>query len=557
MMNQPVKLPRLLDGSWQEIRRVHPLEMSLTMTVKSLSFAQMTLEQDDAEGIGIGAFMELFTNQGSMGVFRVQTVVHEEKAVTLELSHAPVTLTDAVIPGEIKETEETLRAALTTLLDAQPVKHWTLGAVDVPDEKTMRWSYAFDMLWEKITEIMTYYPGYQLAYDTSVYPWVLSVRKAPEEVACELRLNRNLASAMVEYDRSELCTRLYIDGIAEPMDADTIDLYGVVSHAMVGDQDYGEDYWREEGRLYLERHKHPALTISLKAEELSHLTGEPFDRLTLGTMCRAALPDRGETVTQHIVELFWDDVYGKPDSVSVSMSNAEDTTSSMLSAIRASSRRSSTRIITKLRDVYRDIIEIDDVLTKRLHTVSIELDAVKSEIELKATAVHVSELEKRVSSAEITLDGVNAEIELKVNRNGVISAINLSPEGVVIDAAKIDLRGYVTVNNLEAEMAEIFDLWAQEFSTKSLSADNVTCGYLDADEIVCGPLNASTLKLGGQDMTLHNAIQVCTRSATYYSNTADISYMDWNGNKKTATFVTGIAQAQSPSHRTISYIGPV
>ena len=557
MMKQPVKLPRLLDGSWQEIRRVHPLEMSLTMTVKSLSFAQMTLEQEDAEGIGIGAFMELFTNQGSMGVFRVQTVIHEEKAVTLELSHAPVTLTDAVIPGEIKETEETLRAALTRLLDAQPVKHWTLGTVDVPDEKTMRWSYAFDMLWEKITEIMTNYPGYQLAYDTSVYPWVLSVRKAPEEVACELRLNRNLASAMVEYDRSELCTRLYIDGIAEPMDADTIDLYGVVSHAMVGDQDYGEDYWREEGRLYLERHKHPALTISLKAEELSHLTGEPFDRLTLGTMCRAALPDRGETVTQHIVELFWDDVYGKPDSVSVSMSNAEDTTSSMLSAIRASSRRSSTRIITKLRDVYRDIIEIDDVLTKRLHTVSIELDAVKSEIELKATAVHVSELEKRVSSAEITLDGVNAEIELKVNRNGVISAINLSPESVVIDAAKIDLRGYVTVNNLEAEMAEIFDLWAQEFSTKSLSADNVTCGYLDADEIVCGPLNASTLKLGGQDMTLHSAIQVCTRSATYYSNTADISYMDWNGNKKTATFVTGIAQAQSPSHRTISYIGPV
>lgn len=557
MMKQPVKLPRLLDGSWQEIRRVHPLEMSLTMTVKSLSFAQMTLEQDDAEGIEIGAFMELFTNQGSMGVFRVQTVIHEEKAVTLELSHAPVTLTDAVIPGEIKETEETLRAALTRLLDAQPVKHWTLGTVDVPDEKTMRWSYAFDMLWEKITEIMTNYPGYQLAYDTSVYPWVLSVRKAPEEVACELRLNRNLASAMVEYDRSELCTRLYIDGIAEPLDADTIDLYGVVSHAMVGDQDYGEDYWREEGRLYLERHKHPALTISLKAEELSHLTGEPFDRLTLGTMCRAALPDRGETVTQHIVELFWDDVYGKPDSVSVSMSNAEDTTSSMLSAIRASSRRYSSKTITKLRDVYTAVEEIDNVLTARINEVSIELDAMDATIELKASAIALTELERRVSTAEITLDGVNAEIELKVSRNGVISAINLSPESVVIDAAKIDLRGYVTVNNLEAEMAEIFDLWAQEFSTKSLSADNVTCGYLDADEIVCGPLNASTLKLGGQDMTLHSAIQVCTRSATYYSNTADISYMDWNGNKKTATFVTGIAQAQSPSHRTISYIGPV
>ena len=111
--------------------------------------------------------------------------------------------------------------------------------------------------------------------------------------------------------------------------------------------------------------------------------------------------------------------------------------------------------------------------------------------------------------------------------------------------------------NLEAEMAEIFDLWAEEFSTKKISADNVICGYLDADEVVCGPLNASGLTLAGDVMTVSRDIQVCTRSATYYSNTAWISYLDWDGNKKTMEVATGIAQAQSPSHRTISYIGPV
>ena len=149
MMQQTVNLPRLLDSGWQEVRRVHPLEMSLTMTTKSLSYAVMTLEQDDAEGIAVGAFMELFTNQGSMGVFRVQSLIREEKAVSLELSHAAVTLNDAVIPGEMKEADESLRAALTRLLDAQPVKHWTLGTVAVPDDKTLRWSYAYDVLWEK------------------------------------------------------------------------------------------------------------------------------------------------------------------------------------------------------------------------------------------------------------------------------------------------------------------------------------------------------------------------------------------------------------------------
>lgn len=557
MMQQAVNLPRLLDSGWQEVRRVHPLEMSLTMTTKSLSYAVMTLEQDDAEGIAVGAFMELFTNQGSMGVFRVQSLIREEKAVSLELSHAAVTLNDAVIPGEMKEADESLRAALTRLMGAQPVKHWTLGTVAVPDDKTLRWSYAYDVLWEKIAEIMTNFPGYQLAYNTSVYPWVLSVQEAPQEVSCELRLNRNLDSAMVEYDRSELCTRLYVDGIAEPIDADTIGQYGVISRSMLGDQDFGEDYWREEARLYLERHKHPMLTITLNAEELSHLTGEPLDRLTLGTLCRAALPDRGETVLQHIVELHWGDVYGKPDSVSVSMSNAADDASSMLSAIRASSRRSSNKTITKLRDVYTAVEEIDNVLTARINEVSIELDAMDATIELKASAIALTELERRVSTAEITLDGINAEIELKVSKNGIISAINLSPEGVVIDASKIDVRGFLTVDNLEAQMSRILDLWAVELGTNTLEATTVNALTVNADDVVCDLLTTSNLSFGGVVCKWNNAIQVCTRSATYYSNTADISYLDWNGNKKTATFATGIAQAQSPSHRTISYIGPV
>lgn len=557
MMQQAVNLPRLLDSGWQEVRRVHPLEMSLTMTTKSLSYAVMTLEQDDAEGIAIGAFMELFTNQGSMGVFRVQSLIREEKAVSLELSHAAVTLNDAVISGKMQEADESLRAALTRLMDAQPVQHWTLGTVAVPDDKTLRWSYAYDVLWEKIAEIMTNFPGYQLAYDTSVYPWVLSVQEAPREVSCELRLNRNLDSAMVEYDRSELCTRLYVDGIAEPIDADTIGQYGVISRSMLGDQDFGEDYWREEARLYLERHKHPMLTITLNAEELSHLTGEPLDRLTLGTLCRAALPDRGETVLQHIVELHWGDVYGKPDSVSMSMSNAADDASSMLSSIRASSRRSSNKTITKLRDVYTAVEEIDNVLTARINEVSIELDAMDATIELKASAIALTELERRVSTAEITLDGVNAEIELKVSKNGIISAINLSPEGVVIDASKIDVRGFLTVDNLEAQMSRILDLWAVELGTNTLEATTVNALTVNADDVVCDLLTTSNLSFGGVVCKWNNAIQVCTRSATYYADTAWISYLDWDGNKKTMEVATGITQAQSPSHRTISYIGPV
>lgn len=175
---------------------------------------------------------------------------------------------------------------------------------------------------------------------------------------------------------------------------------------------------------------------------------------------------------------------------------------------------------------------------------------------ISLTSDRVTELVTGQEGLRSYIQLLEDSIELKVEADKVISAINMSPETITISAEKINLEGYVKAENLEAEMAEIFDLWAEEFSTKKISADNVICGYLDADEVVCGPLGASSLTLGGTAMGLISDIQVCTRSATYYSNTADISYLDWDGNKRTATFATGIAQAQTPSHRTISYIGP-
>ena len=98
---------------------------------------------------------------------------------------------------------------------------------------------------------------------------------------------------------------------------------------------------------------------------------------------------------------------------------------------------------------------------------------------------------------------------------------------------------------------------AVELGTNTLEATTVNALTVNADDVVCDLLTTSNLSFGGVVCKWNNAIQVCTRSATYYADTAWISYLDWDGNKKTMEVATGIPQAQSPSHRTISYIGPV
>ena len=765
-------LPRLLDSyGTGEIRRLNPLEMSLVEVLSGISYAQMTLSQAEGAGIEPGALIRLYTNQGDMGVYRVQAVTEDEDTTVLDLSHGLVTLTDTVIPP--KETEEPedsggsgsgddsgdstesggagdteggetggesgdtgdgteenpeekpeekptepkgetvpLREAIQTLFNAQPVSWWTLGVVEVPDSSPVTWSYDYDTLWEKLTALMSNFPAYMLTFDMSSQPWVLNVVLAPTAADCELRYNRNLETASITYDRSELCTRLYVDGIKEPIDADTIGVWGVVSQAMTGDPDFDEAYWREEARLYLERYKNPALSVTIEAAELSHLTGEPLDRLVLGRMCRLALPDRGAVVNQRIVEMQWRDVYGDPERVRISMSNAVADTASILSAMRAEYRRKSKQSLTKLKDMYSSIEEIDGKLTAFVNEVSIELDAMNAtialkasqmaldelsarltaaeikidginatidlsaiykrlddledfqssasilidgmnarielkaeqsvvdelgeriskaeilidganaKIELKASREEVTALEERLSQAEIDIDGANARIDLKasqstvddlaervssaevaidganaridlkansstvnslsnrvasaellidgmegeisskVSKNGEISAINQTSESVTISASKINLSGYVTATEFNAletttnSLKATQSAWATTFNTNTLGATTAWITGLHAESAALTEATLTNVSIKGDAANWKEEIQVCTRSATYYSNTVDIVYYDPNsGTNKSLTVVTGISQAQSPTYRSITYLG--
>src|SRR5699024_791080 len=68
------------------------------------------------------------------------------------------------------------------------------------------------------------------------------------------------------------------------------------------------------------------------------------------------------------------------------------------------------------------------------------------EVSLKASQSIVDSLEGRVSTAEGELSVLPGEINAKVNRDGVIGAINATPEQLLIDFDKVKIT-----NELEAK----------------------------------------------------------------------------------------------------------
>lgn len=92
-------------------------------------------------------------------------------------------------------------------------------------------------------------------------------------------------------------------------------------------------------------------------------------------------------------------------------------------------------------------------------------------ITLEAHQQTLDENGERLSFAEVEIDGLDAEIQLKVGKNGVIAAINLTPEEATIQAKRINLDGYVTSGQLSTELADIRTTIANSIDTKILTCE--------------------------------------------------------------------------------------
>lgn len=175
----------------------------------------------------------------------------------------------------------------------------------------------------------------------------------------------------------------------------------------------------------------------------------------------------------------------------------------------------------------------------RISLAEIAIDGANAAIALKAEQSVVAGIEERVNSAEIRLDGAEAEIELKVNKNGVISAINLSSEAVTISSNKINLQGYVTASRLEASINNVMNQFA----------DNITTGTLYVSTTAV--MATATIREKGckwDDKTVVTSITKPTLDGK------TIWYVDHNGNNQSLWVATGWARQLSYSTEEMEYM---
>ena len=317
------RLARVLDGNMRELRRLHPTQQSVDDRVTPLSTASLTLP--DGEHAAFGEWVEVFTQNGSAGVYRVvsasETYTGEASA---ELEHGICALGDAIIPGK-GTISGTLPEVLSAMLGYQVVKAggaalWALGSIATNAQASFEHEGT-----NLLSAVLAVVPdGYMLTFDQSALPWRLGVAKMATTAECEGRLSRNLRGVTVTVDDEDFCTRIYCNMLPSPgyMDGPTVGTWGIKAKTITAQENVTQESLTAYITQYLEDHKNPRVSIECDAEDLSAITGERIDRLEKGRLFRLALPDYGVAMEERILSVHTGSAYDDPERVRLTLANS-------------------------------------------------------------------------------------------------------------------------------------------------------------------------------------------------------------------------------------------
>ena len=382
-----IRYPRRIDASGNTAEEYHPLSMALDLNMRPLSTATVILPRD--ENIPARSYVELFTPFGSAGFFRARSPedAYGEDVTSVELEHAITEVGDYLVKHEYDEMMAA-NTAMQTVFGYYAGGRWQLGSVSALGSDLIALSVSYDRVLDAMLAILEQKPACYLAFDFTTTPWTVSVAAKDTVVSAEGRLSRNIDSAKVVYDDTELCTRVWyeqesttdstagmnLDGIPTfdvnaynsagtyvlynskiyllpnghetgetwanttsvvqnniptsewtHLDADTIATYGVVERKVIAGSDYTAAEALKVAQEYLRTHKNPKVSVTVQGEELSSTTGEPLDAFTIGKLLRLALVDYNVTVEQNITAVSWSDVISSPESMEILLGEEEET----------------------------------------------------------------------------------------------------------------------------------------------------------------------------------------------------------------------------------------
>lgn len=263
-----------------------------------------------------------------VGMFRImprtETTLGVDANIVFELEHVLSTLLDDVMIGyhEVGNLGVYTNMSIGYILNNQSEMRWVLKECDYNHQFLYGWQN--ENLLSALFSIVQPFEevDYYWDFDTSAFPWGLSLKKTDKTPKVDIRYRKNLNGLTRIVDPTNLTTRLYCYGygdgdnvlsIAEVndgipyIDSPNIDTYGVVTQTWTDERFTIAESLLTVGRAILKRLEEPAVSYELDIQ-----TVYTAGNLNLGDTVRVVSVGLDELMT--VTTITKDDVSGAPQS---------------------------------------------------------------------------------------------------------------------------------------------------------------------------------------------------------------------------------------------------
>ena len=289
-----------------------------TEEINAVASFQFSLPADDPKNNYCNPFWYIRNDGGQLyRIISPSRTMNDISVKTYQCEHVIATLIDDVLFGQhiIGNRGTYTDEVISCILDAQTVRRWELDVCDFRRQFEYAWENE-NLLAALFSVPNSFTTPYIWRYDTSHYPWRLSLREidASEHPAYYIRAEKNLLSFEEERAAKDICTKLYCLGYGEGVNQlgisevnggvpyllapqDKINEYGLITRIFVDRRFENAESLMERGKALLAELCEPTRARTFAVADLYELTGDDLDRAEVGKIARFTLDNTQTYIT--------------------------------------------------------------------------------------------------------------------------------------------------------------------------------------------------------------------------------------------------------------------
>ena len=336
--------PQVFDRNMRRLAYLdNALAVGYAIETNSIWSATFTLPADDKKNAYCAPlnFVEIFDGDERIDLFRIigEDLERSDGATRYyNCEHVLATLISDVLFQYHQCGGSGVKTAdvLNYILARQTRQNWKLGDCD--------FKRYFEYNWENSTLLAALFAvpecfdsEYLWSWDTTVYPWTLSLTAPTNALKSEIRYAKNMTNIKKTTDATSIANRVYALGYGEGVnqltiesvnggvpyveDALSIERYGLCSTILVDSRYEIAENLKAYAEQILAGLKEPYVSYEIGAIDLHRLTGDSFSKFRPGEVVRVVDEADGINLRTRIVRVEKSDAEGDPGNVTVTIAN--------------------------------------------------------------------------------------------------------------------------------------------------------------------------------------------------------------------------------------------